>query len=61
MSLGLVRPWFTVLDNIPNSASAICSHHLGCIKARECRPISANARWCARMLFFGAGVDVALM
>jgi hypothetical protein len=29
--------------------------------ARECSPMSANARECVRMLFFGAGVDVALM
>jgi hypothetical protein len=29
--------------------------------AGKYRSMSANARGCARMLFFGAGVDVALM
>ena len=42
-------------------ASVIRSHHLGRSKARECRPMSANARECGRMPFFGRGVDVALM
>jgi hypothetical protein len=31
------------------------------LDARECRPMSANPRECVRMLFFGVGVDVALM
>jgi hypothetical protein len=35
--------------------------HLRRIKARECRPMSANARECGRMPFFRRGVDVALM
>jgi hypothetical protein len=42
-------------------ASVIRSHHLGRIDARECRPMSANARECGRMPFFRRGVDVALM